>query len=382
MLILLRSTTGCNLRCRYCSAACGETERHDLTEEDCRLLRTCLPSLLRTGERIRFLWHGGEPTLLAPERFRAMLGILSELERDGHPVEYAMQTNGFQLPDVWLDILEQQAISVGLSLDGPAPLHDAERLTPTGEGTYARIMTNLAALRERDIPVSLLCTVHAAHLGKEAELLDWLASLNCSIRFNPLLPLGRSTAELAQGDYFRFLQHLLTLALERQLSLDIEPLGWMLAAVITGAPPRECSWSGRCGESIFAFGPGGEVLACNRSDEVYGNLRERSLTDLYEDAPWRERRQRSLRLQARCGDCSVWDCCHGGCPVVEGEEPDATHCEARRAFFGWLRNEGLRLYQEALIQRRDELREHLRFLRQARESLASCLPGAGPPEDA
>ena len=55
MLILLRSTTGCNLRCRYCSVACGETERRDLTEDDCRLLRDSLPSLLREGESVRFL---------------------------------------------------------------------------------------------------------------------------------------------------------------------------------------------------------------------------------------------------------------------------------------------------------------------------------------
>lgn len=382
MLILLRSTTGCNLRCRYCSVACGETERRDLTEDDCRLLRDSLPSLLREGESVRFLWHGGEPTLLAPERFRAMLGILSELERDGHPVEYAMQTNGFRISDAWLDILERHAIGVGLSLDGPAALHDAERVTPAGEGSYARIMDGMAAMLERGVPVSLLCTVRPAHLGREAELLDWLTPLGRPVRFNPLLPLGRSAAGLAPGDYFRFLQRLLALALERQVSLSIEPLSWMLASVITDAPPRECSWGGRCGQSVFGFGPGGEVLACNRSDERYGNLRERSLRALYDAAPWRKRRERSARLRARCGDCAVWRYCHGGCPVVEGEEPDATRCEARRAFFDWLRGEGLFLYQQSLVRRRSELRERLRLLRRSKEGLARHMPDDAPTEDA
>ncbi len=372
MLILLRSTTGCNLRCRYCSLACGETERRDLTEEDCRLLRERLPSLLHKGESVRFLWHGGEPTLLAPERFRSMLDILADLERDGHPVAYVMQTNGFRLPSAWLDILDAFSISVGLSLDGPPSLHDAERVTAAGDGSHARIMVNLAAMRERGIPVSLLCTLRAAHLDREAEMLDWLTELNCPVRFNPLLPLGRASAGLAPKDYFRFLQRLLVL--ERQLSLDIEPLGWMLAAVITGTSPRECSYGGRCGESIFAYGPDGEVLACNRSDEVYGNLREHSLKALYEGSPWRERRLRSARLCGRCGDCPVWAYCHGGCPVVEGDEPDATRCEARKTFFGWLRGEGLTLYQQALIRRRAELRERLRLLRRTRENFARYLP--------
>ncbi len=369
MLVLLRSTTACNLRCRYCSAACGEAPRHDLSENDCRLLLEHLPPLLHKGESVAWLWHGGEPTLLPPEKFAAMQSILSGLEHLGHPTRCLMQTNGYVVTDAWLDVLTRFRVGVGVSLDGPAPLHDAMRVTASNTGSYHDILKNLEAMRQRNIAVSLLCTARKEHMGRESELLDWLESLDLPIRFNPLLHLGRSSDSLSPADYYSFLRTVFSLALERQISLSIEPLEWMLASVIADAPPRECSYNGQCGISIFSYGPGGDVGSCNRSDCFFGNLHETPLHILRKTSPWHERCNRTKRLQAVCATCSAWPLCHGGCPEVEGDEPIPGHCNARKNFFFWLRSEGLDMYRDALLRRRERLREHLRLIRQARAGM-------------
>lgn len=373
MLVLLRSTTACNLRCTYCSVACGDETLRTMTEDDCHLLLEQLPVVLRPGETVSYLWHGGEPTLLPPDCFTAMQGILSRIERQGHPVRCLMQTNGYAVSEAWLDALRKFDVGVGVSVDGPSFLHDTARLTSSGYGSYERVMHCIEAVRQNEISVSLLCTVRKEHIGNETHIVDWLKQQDLPIRFNPLLRLGRSRDALSSEEYFIFLRNILIQALERDISHSIEPVSWMLTSVITDAPPTECVYSGECGLSLFSIGPGGVVGACNRSDDSFGNIHDTPLSALRECAAWRQRRQRVERLRARCGDCAIWAWCHGGCPEVEGS-PDPHGCEARKAFFTWLRGEGLDMYHKALLRRREYLRQYMHQLRQARDivSRQSC----------
>ena len=382
MLVILRATTACNLHCRYCSASCGPQDRRDLTEDDCRLLAKALPPVLAEGESITFLWHGGEPTLLDPALFTSMCDILSGI--DGHDARFQMQTNGYALNDAWLEALARFDVGTGISMDGPQPLHDAQRVTAAGGGSHDRVIANVEAMRQHGLKPALLCTVREEHMGREEALLDWLEALNLPIRLNPLLRQGRSPGALSAKAYFTFLRTIFTLALQRGLKQDIEPLVWMLAAVVTGKPPAECSFSGRCGHTVFSFGPDTEVGSCNRTQCIYGRLREMPLTALRETPLWRKRRARLERLRGHCADCTIWRFCHGGCPEALGENPGEDDCAARRAFFAWLENEGLDLYQQALLCRRDLLRQELRQCREARKLLADALNGgpAGPEGDA
>lgn len=382
MLVILRATTGCNLYCRYCSASCGPQGRRDLSEADCRLLVRELVPGLTPGERVTFLWHGGEPTLLAPALFTSMCDILSGIE--GHEVRFQMQTNGFALNDAWLDALARFDVGTGISLDGPQVFHDAQRVTAAGSGSYDRVLANVEAMRRRGLTPALLCTVREDHLGKEEAIMDWLETMDLPIRFNPLLSQGRSSNTLSAEVYFKFLRAIFTLALQRGMSQDIEPLEWMFAAVVADKAPAECSFSGRCGHTVFSFGPDTEVGSCNRTQCIYGRLREMPLAALRETPQWRKRRARLERLRAQCAGCAIWRFCHGGCPESVGDTPDAQGCAARRAFFTWLGNEGLTLYQQALVRRRDVLRQQLRQCREARKQFADALASlsAGQREDA
>ncbi|MBQ7606889.1 MAG: radical SAM protein [Desulfovibrionaceae bacterium] len=379
MLVLLRSTTACNLRCRYCSVDC-ESSGQSLTEEDCRLLVRYLPELVPKGEPITYLWHGGEPTLLGPQHFLALHSILGSVADCGYTVRSLMQTNGYALSDAWVDALKDCDVSLGVSLDGPESFHDAVRCTSGGQGSYARVLANVERLRSRGVSVALLCTVRPEHLGNERALVQWMRDLDLPVRVNPLLKFGRSSQELSLDAYFAFLRTILTLSLELGIRRSIEPLNWMLDSLIGETEPSECSYSGHCARSLFVYGPGGEVGACNRSDTRFGSLSEASLVHLWETDPWKTRRGRLDRLRQTCASCPAWRFCHGGCPDVEGESPDPLRCAARRDFFAWLRVEGLALYKESLLRHREFLRDRLRVLRKAKEYVASEL-NAGRAQD-
>lgn len=367
MLVLLKTTNFCNLNCRYCSGSCGEEKRRDLVEHDCVMLVEQLPDLLRDGEPVRFLWHGGEPTLLHPDKFKSMQEILANVADSGHLVTYSMQTNGYCISDEWLDVLEEYRVGVGVSLDGPSFLHDEMRISHGGVGTYKKIVENIKKIKKNDISISLLCTLRKKHMNREPEILDWLEEMNLPIRFNPLLNLGRSKEELSLQDYYNFLRNIMMITLERGIAISIEPLEWMLSSVIGDLSPRECSYSGRCGVSIFSYGPGGDVGICNRDDKVYGNLTEQSLKDLYESAQWKMQRMREERMKGVCNDCEIWTYCHGGCASVEKDAPNKEHCKARREFFRWLQTKGLELYKAALVRQRLNIKNQLKSINEFRQ---------------
>ena len=53
-------------------------------------------------ERIEFIWHGGEPTLLGVDYFRRALE-LQEKYRGGKTIANVLQTNGTLIDDRWAE---------------------------------------------------------------------------------------------------------------------------------------------------------------------------------------------------------------------------------------------------------------------------------------
>ena len=76
MQVIVKLTTGCNLKCVYCSE--GNIDKEDLSIEILYKLIDELPILLNKykDNNIDLLWHGGEPLIVgknkAPKPFGAV----------------------------------------------------------------------------------------------------------------------------------------------------------------------------------------------------------------------------------------------------------------------------------------------------------------------
>ena len=74
-------------------------------------------------------------------------------------VTHAIQTNAMLVDAAWCRLFKQHAVRVGVSVDGPAELHDRHRRTRHGKGTHARVMRGLQHLREHDIAFHAIAVV-------------------------------------------------------------------------------------------------------------------------------------------------------------------------------------------------------------------------------
>lgn len=164
--LIVKVAERCNLKCGYCYMYEHE-DRSWLTRPK-RMSFEVLDRLLervneycdrRPGHRMRLTFHGGEPTLIgAPRmaemarRVRASLG-----DRLGG---LTMQTNGTLLDDDWIAVLREHRIHVGVSIDGPAEIHDRARPRHSGAGSHADTVRGVRLLRDAGLDPGLLCVVN------------------------------------------------------------------------------------------------------------------------------------------------------------------------------------------------------------------------------
>jgi len=159
----------CNLACDYCYV-------YEHADQTWRSRATVMPGHVveaaarRIGEhaaahrldRVRLVLHGGEPLLAGPERLRSMVATLRAGLPDGCTASFGVQTNGTLLDEAMLDVLREQSVSVGVSLDGPPAANDRHRRYANGRGSSAEVhdaLSLLAKPEHRDVYAGLLCTV-------------------------------------------------------------------------------------------------------------------------------------------------------------------------------------------------------------------------------
>lgn len=169
---ILKVASRCNLACDYCYVYSKGDEswraqprfmqRDVLAATVERIRRHCQ----RSGqESVRVTFHGGEPCLAGTARFDHWCGLLREGIGDVCPVELSLQTNGVLLDGAWVDVLRRHGVGVGLSIDGPADIHDASRVDHAGRGSHAAVERGLRLLLDADVPVQVLCVVQPGRDG-------------------------------------------------------------------------------------------------------------------------------------------------------------------------------------------------------------------------
>ncbi|MFM7237680.1 MAG: cyclophane-forming radical SAM/SPASM peptide maturase GrrM/OscB [Cyanobium sp.] len=166
-LLVVQATPYCNLDCDYCYLP----DRHDRRKLDPALLDPILDTVLSSpfveGD-FTLLWHAGEPLMVPPAFYdEASRRITAALERHGHRdllIPQGIQTNATVIDERWCACFARNHMQVGVSLDGPAALHDAHRRTRTGLGSHAATMRGITQLQRHGIPFQVITVLTAASL--------------------------------------------------------------------------------------------------------------------------------------------------------------------------------------------------------------------------
>lgn len=140
----------CNLRCKYCFGDGGSYGgRRSLMSRE--VGRAAVDFIVKhSGKRkhCEIDFFGGEP-LLNFDTVKFVTGYVRQREREtGKIFKLTLTTNGILFDDKKIDWLNENNISLVLSLDGREKIHDAMRPDISGRGSYSRVVKNFKKLVE------------------------------------------------------------------------------------------------------------------------------------------------------------------------------------------------------------------------------------------
>ena len=138
----------CNLRCKYCFADSGEfgADRRLMNNE---VGEAAVEYIIRhSGNRqhCEIDFFGGEPLVNMPVVRHLTEYIRNREKETGKIFKLTLTTNGMLLTDENIAFLNDNNISVVISLDGRKEVHDRMRPDVGGNGTYDRVISNFKKL--------------------------------------------------------------------------------------------------------------------------------------------------------------------------------------------------------------------------------------------
>ncbi len=163
--LVVKIAERCNLKCAYCYLyEHGDTtfrSRPRFMSDavfDALLERVREYCNTRPGQRTALTFHGGEPTLVGPERLARFAQRAREVLGD-RLGGLQMQTNATLLDDRWIETLWSSRVHASVSLDGPADVHDSGRVDHAGRGSYAGAVRGLRLLQDAGLRPGVLAVV-------------------------------------------------------------------------------------------------------------------------------------------------------------------------------------------------------------------------------
>ena len=351
----------CNLDCKYCYFLSKERL---YPNSEFRMSDNLLEEYIRQYiaaqhvNDINFAWQGGEPTLMGVDFFRQAVRYQQKHKRPGMRVSNALQTNAVTLDDEWCEFFAENDFLLGVSLDGPADVHDFYRVDKGGKPTFQRVMAGIELLRKHGAEYNILTTVHAANEGQGLRVYKFLRD-DVGAKFMQFIPIVERDNETGyqEGDqvtersisaagYGQFLIDMYEEWLRRDVGRVFVQIFDIALAAWTGAPPGLCIFDETCGLAM-AMEHNGDVYSCDHyvePDYKLGNIMDIPLNEI---VVMEEQREFGLAkrdtLPQYCLDCEVRFVCNGGCPknrfiqTPDGESGLNYLCAGYRAFFNHVR---------------------------------------------
>lgn len=180
-LAVIQPSPFCNINCDYCYLP-SRTETHRMSEETLRPVVRGIFATDLTKESLTFVWHAGEPMAVPISWYRRAFEIILEEAPPGLKIIHSFQSNGTLINGEWCEFIKETGICLGLSIDGPASIHDAHRKTRQGRGTHERTMRGVELLRLHDIGFHVIAVVTRESLGRADEIFDFFVD-NGIVRF-------------------------------------------------------------------------------------------------------------------------------------------------------------------------------------------------------
>ena len=346
-LLVVQPTPFCNIDCRYCYLP----DRNSKAVVAAETLHNLFVQVFASGwarDCLSVVWHAGEPMVLPIEFYRDAFAAIDRLKPESLALSHSFQTNGTLIDEEWCAFFRESPINLGVSIDGPQRIHDRNRRTRSGRGTFDKTIAGIRLLRRHEIPFHVISVLSTEGMAAPQEMFDFYVSEGIeNVCFNVeesegshvSEALGRSDVEKA---YYAFLSEFWRLSaafpgkikfireIDNALQQVLRPKeADFFNELVEPFAVTSMDWAG----NVSTFSP--ELLGLKNArydDFILGNVNRDRLTDLAE-RPVLTRMLADISAGvAMCREsCEYFSVCGGGEPVNKLAE-NGSFASAETAF--------------------------------------------------
>jgi radical SAM protein with 4Fe4S-binding SPASM domain len=297
------STNACNARCVHCSSDSLKCFPDELSTSEAKQLFEDLASIGVVDLAV----SGGEP-FTRPDLFELLEHAV------GLGLRVGVGSNGSTIDDSVVERLAEIGIDrLQISIDGTAATHDLAR---RWNGLYRRSAAAIERGIEAGLRVHVCFTVHALNYSE----IDAVASACCQwgvsrLNVSRFVPTGRGDAslDLPPWQWRAVIEHVEELRQNPALKISTHLAQLVLVDEALACEPAFAGC--QAGLAQGCIDARGNVMPCVMLPVVVGNIRERSLREIWREAPLLQSLRDRSNLQGNCGACELKDQC-GGCRGV------------------------------------------------------------------
>ena len=337
----------CNLDCYYCyyldKADIYGGHQPRMTID---MLETVVKEYIEANDvpEVQFNWHGGEPLVLGLDFYRKAL----EFEKKyagGKTIYNTLQTNGTLITDEAAALFAENRFLIGISIDGPADIHDKFRKDKGGAPTFDKVMHGIGVLHRHGVQFNTMTTINKASEGRGLDVYDFLKQIGSRyMQFMPVVEHVRYPTD-ASGKVLKKARPYIVDPSEE----DSQIARWSVSSIGFGkfmcdifdswvrndvgryfvnlfdatlanycsVLPGTCAFAQTCGgNSVIEHN--GDVYPCDHfvyPKYLLGNIKDKSLREMMQSPQqFRFGLEKRNSLPSRCLACRYGHICHGECP--------------------------------------------------------------------
>lgn len=202
-MVVIQPTAFCNIDCSYCYLP-DRNSKHVIALATVERLFGEVFSSGWSAPEITVVWHAGEPLVAPLSFYREAFAAIERLRPTGLRVKHSFQTNGTLIDDDWCSFFLQWHAGVGVSIDGPRALHDRNRKTRSGAGTFDRTIAGIRRLHANKVPFHTISVLSRDSLALPDEMLAFFLEEGIEqVCFNVEESEGDHVSDLFEGPELR-----------------------------------------------------------------------------------------------------------------------------------------------------------------------------------
>ncbi len=297
-------------------------------------------------QQYAFGWQGGEPTLMGLPFFEKVIELQKKHGRRGSVVANGLQTNATLIDDDFAKHFAKYHYLLGISLDGPAEIHNKYRNNAAGRGSHADVLRGIEACKRHGAEFNILVLVSQANVHRVKEVYNYLVDLGFfyhqyipCVEFDEkgnLLPFSINGDEWGQ-----FLCGLYDEWYGRDTrKVSIRYFDSLLSYQVDGIR-NICHMGDNCCQ-YFVVEHNGDIYPCDffvERDLRIGNVTQNAWNEALQSENYLSFGRQKRQWADACADCEYLQYCAGDCLKhrlpAPSKSPDTLSvlCEGHKMFF-------------------------------------------------